>query len=88
MRALTNFKFIMREKIIYNDRGRIIIAMILITCKSTCIIRLRIADLLLVYVKNVNRGLLAFRNINLFLFLFPFFVGLLHIRMELSHIRL
>ena len=87
MRALTNFKFIKREKIIYNDRW-LIMAIILTTYKSTCILKLRITDLLLLYVKNVNTGLPAFRNINLFLSLFLFSAGLLHIRMGLFHIRL
>ena len=87
MLALTNFKFIKREKIIYNDRW-LIMAIILTTYKSTCILKLRITDLLLLYVKNVNTGLPAFRNINLFLSLCLFSAGLLHIRMGLFHIRL
>lgn len=84
MRALTNFKLLSEKKLFI----MIMMAMIVTTCKSTCIIKLRITDLLLLYIKNVNTGSSAFRNINLFLSLFPFYAGIRCIRMELSRIRL
>lgn len=46
--------------------------MILTTNKSTCIIKLRIADLLLLYIKNVNTGSLI-TGMLIYFYLFFFF---------------
>lgn len=71
MHALTNYKFIKRKKVTYNYR-RLIMTMILTTCKSICIIKLRITDLLLLYIKNVNTGSLI-TGMLIYFYLFFFF---------------